>query len=248
MKSNSHKLLLWLYSENIQQPMVTQYDQLRLIVPDVTTAGLRSLVRNLVKQHLVQTDFVAQHTYIQLTRHGLDRLKGEFPALGWHDRAWSGQWSCLVFLQAPDSDPGFRYLRTLLLGEQAVQLGRGVYLSPEKFSDKVMTTCRELYVGAVAVFTISEWQFGDERSEVVHNFSLSAVAEAYSGISSEVNQLLQYKQNQKSSDDAFKQLFSSVFDRFYLTLLSDNGLTSHYFPTITPPVQLLLRLQRLLQN
>jgi DNA-binding transcriptional regulator PaaX len=246
MKANSLKLLLWLYSDNLQEPFVSDYNQLGVVLPELTAAGLRSLTRNLVTQQLVRTETVLQRTTIRITAYGVAELHQQFPALRQVVSPWQGNWSCLVFLKAPKTDQGFRYLRTVLLGEHALQLHRGVYLFPGSVPERVERMCRELYVGAVTVFTIGQWLFGDERSTVVDSFSLSDVVESYSGISKDINQLLSVKNTQKGSYQTLKNQISSVFDRLFICLTQDTGLAQYYFTQTVKPHQLLHSLHNLI--
>ncbi len=244
MKENAKKILLWLYSEDLRQPLVSSYDQLETVIPELSSAGMRSMVRYLASQQLVRTETVNNRTLVSLTRHGADRLKQEFPAFSYSPEQWQGRWSALVFLRAPHTDKGFRYLRTVLLEENALPVSRGTYVYPGEFPAKVLHLCQELYVGAVVIFSIAEWRFGDERSMMVDSFSLSAVAELYSGVSSETNRLLQVRNQQKGSYQTLKKDISSVFNRLFSALSQDTGLTQYYFRDVIKPSFLLEQLHQ----
>jgi hypothetical protein len=244
MKENARKILLWLYSEDLRQPFVSNYEQLELVIPELTRPGLRSMIRYLSGKQLVRTEMVNNRALVSITRHGTDQLKQLFPVFSYSADAWQGKWSALVFLRAPKTDAGFRYLRSVLLEETAVPVSRGVYLYPGEFPEKIVRVCRELYVGAVIIITIADWQFGDERSMIVDSFSLSAVAETYSGVSREANRLLQVRNVQKGSYQTLKKEIPSVFNRLFSIISQDTGLTHHYFRDTARPTEILTKLQQ----
>jgi DNA-binding transcriptional regulator PaaX len=244
MKENARKILLWLYSDDLRQPFVSNYEQLQAVIPELSSAGMRSMVRYLSTQQLVRTETVNNRTLVSITRHGADRLKQEFPAFSYSPEQWKGKWSALVFLHAPPTDKGFRYLRTVLLEENSLAISRGTYVYPGEFPAKIMHLCQELYVGAVVIFSIAEWRFGDERSMMVDSFSLSAVAEMYSGVSNETNRLLQVRNQQKGSYQTLKKEISSVFNRLFSALSQDTGLTQYYFRDGKKPTNILLQLHQ----
>lgn len=249
MKENTQKLLMWLHQPHETQAQETsknkqvssqrtiEYDQLRLLLLDLTPGGRRSLIHHLSRKHLIRSERLPRatgrypHTQLSLTPHGATALATQFPVFATDRENWAGEWSALIFLQAPSSDPHFRYLRALLLDHRAFQLRRGVYLHPGQFPAKIIDTCRDLYVGQVVITELAEWLFGDERSTINDHFMLSDLMSIYSGISSEINQLLTDKNQQKGLTDKFQRRIFSVFDRLFTALSQDVGLLGHYYPS-----------------
>lgn len=249
MKDNTKKLLTWLYrpqdKDAAQLATTIDYDQLRFLLPDMTPGGRRSLVHYLSQQHLIRAERLSHQTQLSLTSHGEQALAAQFPVFSRARYDWPGQWSALIFLQAPNSDRHFRYLRALLLNHHAFHLRRGVYLHPGEFPPKILNTCQELYVGHVVIVSWQQWQFGDERSLISHHYMLSDLSEVYSGISREINQLLSEKKQQKGLTHKFYRQIFSVFDRLFSILPQDAGLLTHYYPQSPHAAQLLTQLQAL---
>ena len=239
MKQNTQKLLTWLYSPLGEQSHSINYQQLELILPDMTAGGRRSLVHYLTQKLLIRTERINDQVYISLTPHGVDALVAQFPVFNQAWQQWQGEWSVLIFQSGPQGDPHFRYLRQLLLDNHAFSLSRGVYLYPREFPSQVMSVCKEMYVGSVIVVAASEWLFGDERSIVNHQYLLLDLVEIYSGISKEINQLLEVKNNQKRLTKKSRLQIYSVFDRLFNILGQDPGFLRYYYPD-TSDVQVML--------
>lgn len=230
MKINARKLLVWLYSSDSKNPLWSSYSELAQLLPDLTQAGLRSLVNLLAKGNKILVERVSGRARIGLTKGGYEELENLFPALSRKRSGWAGQWSCLLFLDAPASDKNFRYLRYLLIKEKAFQLSRGVYLYPDNFPERVLDVCRELYQLSVVVFGLKNWVLGEERKILVEKLQLLDLLENYSGVSNELDSMLgKIKDENELSEKDKKQLFS-VFTRLFSIVEIDEGFLEHYFP------------------
>ena len=95
---------------------------------------------------------------------------------------------------------------------------------------------------------LDQWLFADEKQVIDEIFALSALAEIYSGISSEVNQLPEALNLHNQSGHPTKAAVFLVFDRLLSALSQDPGLVVHYFPQVSPPYQLLNQLQSRYQS
>jgi len=264
MKQNTQKLLTWLYSPADRKPIdapadrkpidaptdrnprAIDYQQLALILPDMTPGGRRSLIYFLTQKHLICTNTLGGKTTISLTSHGTDALISQFPVFSKALREWQGEWSMLIFHKGPKGDPHFRYLRQLLLDQHAFSLSRGVYLYPGELPSQVSNLCKEMYVGAVTVAMVSQWIFGDERRAVSDHYILSDIAEIYSGISNEINQLLETQNEQKRLTKKVRLQIYSVFDRLFNVLSLDPGFLHYYYPQLPTAEQLLNQLHSVL--
>lgn len=222
------------------------YNQLKLLLPNLTPGGRRSLVHYLKQKHLLRSERLGVESQLSLTPHGRDAIEKLFPALSARRMRWQGEWSVLIFINGPKGDPNFRYLRQLLLEHHALSLRRGVYLCPGEFPSQIMNELKQLYVGAVQVLTIDQWRFGDEQSLVEQHYKLSDVIEISSGISKEIEELLKRKKEQKGLTNKTKQQIFSVFDRLFDLLCQDPGLTHYYYPENDSSYQLLQKLQQLM--
>lgn len=239
MKLNTQKLLVWLYAPEVEKRRLIDYQELKLLLPDMTNGGRRSLIHYLTQKLLVRTERMRELTYISLTSHGINALVAQFPAFDVARQQWQGEWSVLVFRSGPKGDPHFRYLRQLLLDNHALSLSRGVYLYPGELSSRVIDVCKKMYVGAVIVFTTHQWTFGDERRIINQHYLLSDLVEIYSGVSKEINQLLELKSNQKRLTKKSRLEIYSVFNRFFNVLNTDPGFLHYYYPQ-TPSALMLL--------
>lgn len=244
MKSNTQKLLLWLYGPASEAVRVVGVSQLRLILPDLKPSGFRSLLNHLERQSLIFRDASGGQNQYGLTSHGMTALEAQFPVLNWSDDRRLGTWSLITFIEAPASDKQFRYLRQFLLDQGCGQLSRGNYLFPGQLSVPMTATLNQLYIGKVLVTGIERWIFGDERLVVNRVFNLADLRNGYSGISKEVDQLLSSLNRQKSIEDKDKLAICMVFDRLADLLRHDLGLLQRYFPDVKSGSELLFRLQR----
>jgi DNA-binding transcriptional regulator PaaX len=248
MKENTKRILSWLYFPKNDLPFFADYHDFRLILPNLTPGGLRSVIHYLVSQDYIATQKLGLTTQLSLTSHGREALSRELRVFSSQLDNWNGNWCALVFLQAPKADPQFRYLRALLLEHHALGLRRGVYLFPGSFPSKITNVCQELYVGKIAIFQLSSWIFGDERSMVNQHLQLSDVANLYSGISKEIDGLLSKFDPQKGLTSALQRQIFSVFSRLFNILEQDSGLTQYYFSSSPRGTKLLAQLQSLARN
>lgn len=242
MKLNTQKLLTWLYLPENEQRRLTTYEELELLLPEMTGGGRRSLVHYLTQKLLIRTERIGDQTRISLTPHGIDALIAQFPAFNETLQQWQGEWSVLIFRGGPKGDPHFRYLRQLLLDNHAFSLSRGVYLYPGEFPSQVINVCKEMYVGAVVIVSTHQWMFGDERRIIDQHYLLSDLSEVYSGISKEINQLLELKNNQKRLTKKARLQIYSVFSRLFNVLSTDPGFLHHYYPHVPTVLTLLKQL------
>ena len=242
MKLNTQKLLTWLYSPENEQRRLATYEELELLLPNMTSGGRRSLVHYLTQKLLVRTERIGDQTYINPTSHGIDALVAQFPALNGVYQQWQGQWSILIFRSGPKGDPHFRYLRQLLLDNHAFNLSRGVYLYPGELPSQIVNVCKKMYVGSVVVVSTQQWLFGDERSIINQHYLLSDLVEVYSGISKEINQLLELKNNKKRLTKKARLQVYSVFDRLFNVLGTDPGFLHYYYPNVSTALVLLSQL------
>lgn len=248
MKQNTQKLLVWFYAPEGQPRRELDYQQLKYVLPEMSPGGRRSLIHFLTKKLLVRTQRFNNHTTITITSHGVDALVSQFPVFSKEMQSWQGEWSMLIFLKGPKGDPHFRYLRQLLLDQHAFSLSRGVYLYPGELPSQVSNLCREMYVGAVSVVKVNEWTFGDERGAVDEHYMLSDIAEILSGISSEINQLLEVKKEQKRLAKKLSLQIYSVFDRLFNVLSTDPGFLHYYYPQLPTTIKLLDQLHLMFES
>lgn len=246
MKANTQRLLTWLYFTDEAVPVTASYQQIEQVLPAMSAGGRRSLIHYLTKKLLIRTERIAGQSLISLTSHGQSALEAYFPALDRQRQQWQGEWSVVIFKSGPKGDPHFRYLRQLLLDNHAFNVSRGVYLYPGTLPPQVIDDCQKIYIGAVLILSSQKWIFGDEQTTVNDNYSLLDLVEVYSGISTEINQLLTMKSNQKGLIEKSTQKIYSVFDRFFNILANDPGFLHHYYPHVPTAPQLLQQLHLVL--
>jgi len=246
VKKNTQKILLALYSNSQEPPVVTPVDRLAVVVPDLSPSGFRSLIMFLETKQLIYRQRVLSTVSVGITEEGRRVLTALFPALQTRWRQWQGNWMVLVFLKAPHSDPHFRYLRKLLLSEQSIVFTRGVYLAPDSFSPRIIHECQSLYSKSVSLFSVEKWLMGLDRPQVISYYDLTAKIESYSGISKEIDQLLIKHTYKKGLNNQLKNNISSLFDRLVDSLREDPGFSRFYFPGTPEVNKIISGLQQLL--
>lgn len=199
-----------------------KYDEIQTILGDISESGLRSLMFIALQKGWLRRQGGYFTPGVSLTRLGAAQLKPQFPALF----PPTEDWSVLIFLQSNANDPSFRYLRKQLVGIHNLQISRGAYVMRGKLPNTLMTLLQSSYQQNVLVLHIDNCEFGDIWVLADQKFSLSDIVKIYSGISTEVDDLLKVKQQNSSLTQPAKQQLSSVFDRYYQNLLSDPGFYS----------------------
>ncbi len=245
MKKNSVTLALFLYPTKESQDRFLKQSSVYALVPSLTRGGKRSLLYHLEQEAVLFSERVSGDIQYSLTEKGQRQLIELFPALDSKWDTYAGTWQCIVFQQAPKSDPQFRYLRSQLVREHAIGLSRGVYCSPDSFSTNLIQMCQKLYQDCVSIFSVASWDFGFERSSITRNFSLADLATSYSSVSTEVESLLASVDQKRRPNDQEKKQFFSVYNRFRDILSEDVGITTYYYPQVPSGLQLLAQLQEL---
>lgn len=244
LKPNSKKLLMWLYPAGGIARRRVAYSQIEVLLSDLTEAGRHSLIRVLHDKQLLFSDDLEGQLHLTISSHGQAELEANFPALKMKQDDWKGDWSMILFLQSPQSDKNFRYLRSLLLNNHCFALKRGVYLRAGELPDSILKTLRGTYTKAAAVVRFNQWEFGEERIIIGQQTNLQDTIDIYSGISIEVNKLLNNFVQFNSMNIQRKNAFNSIFDRLYAALEIDLGLIPKFFEDITDGVDLLHQLQQ----
>ena len=223
-----------------------EYPVLACLVPEISAAGLRSLVAQLKDKALLSVErWQGKRVQVRITQPGQEAVNSVFPALS-EFAEWQGEWLAIQFLSAPTQDANFRYLRLHLLQHRAVAVSRGFYLLPGKLSSETATICRELYRENLLISSLGKvWQ-GDILSVINKQHALSDVFQNYSGISREIQGMLRKKQPFLELNDRQKESISTVYARFFTALLNDPGLTAFYYPGCPQPRLLLGEIQELL--
>lgn len=246
MKENSKKILLFLYpSEN--ESVWWNLDELHDLLPHLSLAGLQSALFLLDKKDLLRIDKTQVKWRYSLSSYGQSYLEELFPALCDSNEKWQGDWSLIIFLEAPKSDKNFRYLRSYLTQNKAIALTRAVYLYPGLLSAKVLADLQNSYKNAVLVMKISKWLFGDDFKVIGQKAQLNDLFELYSSISKELDRLISIKSNQKEFTQQEKINFFSVLSRFLSVLEIDPALLRLYFPQVESARKLLYKFQTCLR-
>ena len=245
MKNTTKKLLTWLYSPHVHAPLLVKTEDVAWLLPELSPAGLRSLLTHLVAQDLIFREEHQQEMCYRISQSGVTALSQAFPAFSPSWQYWQGGWSCLVFLSSPKSDPQFRYLRTVLIKEKARALSRGVFIYPGSFTSEVLDICHQLYRSHVAIFGFSQWVMGDERSLAISLFALDDIKSIYSGISKEIKSLLTQIDDKKGLTHQQKSEVRGMFERLLPAIEQDPGFLQRYFPGEKTALDILASLQQL---
>lgn len=246
MKENSRKILLFLYpTEN--EPVWFNFKELHGLVPNLSHAGLQSALFLLDKKDLLRIDRTQAEWQYSLSSYGKSYLEDLFPALCDSNEKWQGDWSLVIFLEAPSTDRNFRFLRSYLTQNKAIALTRAVYLYPGLINNKIQADLQRSYKNAVLVFKISKWLFGDDFKIIGQKAQLNDLFELYSSISKELDRLISIKSNEKEFTQQEKISFFSALSRFLGVLDTDPALLNLYFPQVESARKLLAKLQTCLR-
>ncbi len=246
LKQNSLKLLLCIYAAQHTAETGLSLPQLRELVPDITDTGSRSLIILMEKKKLIYRKRIFKVTSYHLTDLGVKALKDAFPSLNDSWAEWKGEWMAVSFLKAPTSDKQFRFLRTAVLADGALPLGRGLYVKANGFSKQVLHELEHSYQAAVTVFWIKEWLQGFDKPVIYTYYDLNDISGVLSGISSNIDRLLSIYSIEKRLNKKEKNEFIFDVDRFCQCLRESPGFLYYYFPELPGLNQMLVKIGRLL--
>jgi hypothetical protein len=97
------------------------------------------------------------------------------------------------------------------------------------------------------VYQLGECIVGDEQITIGQKIGLSDSLRVYSGISKELDQLIEIIGSTKKLSDQQKMDFYSIYNRFVTFLTEDSGLIQHYFLKYRTTI-IHSKLQKLIQN
>jgi len=230
MKKSSQKLLFYLGKLNQEDKnRELSYSCLPYILPELSEAGIRSLVYLMDKNFWLEMFGYHRSRGLRITASGNRQLQAVFPAVFVSSLTRSVEWHCMVFISPPKSDRAFRNLRRLIINDGAQALSRGVYLKPGAFSLELMGACDEFYRQSVSIFTINQWLFGFDSQNQLRKIGLSNNTDILSGISKEIKQLLSNIDDDNKLHYQQKKQISSILDRFYELALVNGKLDSALF-------------------
>lgn len=230
MKLTTQKLLLSLYSQS-DQLVQFPYQLIELILPDLTPGGQRSLLHLLNKQGHLHKETVSDQITLTISDQGRKALQQQFPALKQLSGTRQGQWQLILFLLPPARDKNFRYLRNLVLAAHGLPVTRGVYAFPLELPAEIKHILDHLYKENVLIVAAeSQLGFGSLRKIIVEYYRLPDLVSAYSGVSSEIKQLLRQFESVERLTDGQKSLPAMVLDRISQNATQDPGITETYYP------------------
>jgi len=242
MKQSTLKLLVWLYHH--PQPLAVKR-QLPKIMTALKPSGLKSLLFTAKRNFLINQEWIDGVETVLLSSHGVEAVESLFPSLTQKDGTDSHE-QLLVFLSAPSRDQGFRYLRSQLNKHKAICLTRGVFYFPYEMPLELNVLLKQLYVGSAIVWEIGQWKFGDKHSVIGQKTDAASMNSLYSGISTELDRLIEKIESNKIAKDQTNTEISSLFDRFFGVLQTDNSHSTASIREARSGKDILLRLQNLL--
>lgn len=246
LKQNSLKLLLCIYATQHAAEVGLSLPQLRELMPGITDTGCRSLVILIEKKKLIYRKRIFKVTSYHLTDLGLKALKDAFPSLNDSWAQWKGEWMAVSFLKAPASDKQFRFLRTAVLADGALPLGRGLYVKANGFTKQVLHEFEHSYQASVTVFWVKEWLQGFDKPVIYSYYDLNDISGVISGISNNIERLLSIYSTEKKLNKKEKNEFIFDVDRFCQCLRECPGFLYYYFPELPGLNGLLVKIGRLL--
>ncbi len=228
-KNTTIKLLLFLSDQHWRR---VDSRTLKLLWPKLSLGGRRSLINYGLQKGWWQRQLLENRRHLAITQMGRELLSSYLPVFDEKAGSWQGQWSLLLFLRPPKFDRQFRYLRQLLISNRAQAVSRGVYLLPSFLLERVFYDIKNNYQSHIFVWRLADCLIGDQKQFVFNNYSLLDLYESYSGISKEIERMLNKKKNFYDASDQQKKYFFSVFDRLINLLFNDAGILSFYFPKL----------------
>lgn len=246
MKQTTQRLLLSLYSQT-DQVVQFPYALSELLLLELTPGGRRSLLYLLENQGLIYKESLAGQLTLTISQEGREAIEAVFPSLQIQNDSWQGGWIMLSFLTAPDRDKNFRYLRKALVQANALPISRGAYAFPNKLPEALAWEIGNLYTGNVLVSEISSEQAGGTlRSKIIEHYHLPDLISAYSGISTEIQQLLKQNRNLERLTDKQKSSIAAVLTRIVELGAQDLGIIRYYYPNSINLKKLIEMFQQLL--
>ena len=243
MKENSKKLLLLLYPSDDQVAWFNS-QEISWLFPDLSQAGFQSLIFLLAKNEYLNVTKKQNKSVISLSSYGQSYLEAQFPVLKGNIEQKQGKAKLVVFLTAPSSDKNFRYLRQLLLKNQAIALTRAVFYLRSELTSTFKEELNISYKNSVIVIEAAEWLMGDEFKVIGQRINLQDNSDLYSGISNEAEQLTSILISEKGLTKQQKKQFIMVFTRFNSFLHQTNPI----FFLFSPQVKSLSKIINLLQK
>lgn len=231
MKANTKQLLLAITRFDHKIEPLSASLLKKIVAPDLTESGWRSLLawcqqKGWIKLH--------QSGRSKLTVYALPQaqtiLATVFPAFSSQWVAWRGDWSALIFLEAPSSDKGFRYLRRFCVEKQLMPMTRGVYLGPSWWLEKEFVSIAKLYKTATQLVQIKEFVSGPLNERIQQHYDVIGLSDIYSGISNQINDLLNKKDTQKTLKKQAISQISAILLQWSDVLALDLGVVRYYVP------------------
>lgn len=220
LKKNSRIALLALTHQGVIRQGVTE-EFFRGLMANLSDSGFQSLRHQLTTKGALWYERRPLGRYVGATERGWQELKDIFPAL---QPRTADSWHLLAFTQAPKADPQFRNLAEQLRKERWLRLSRGVYTHAFAPSAQLMVLLDTFYSNHVVLSTVAEWKFGFGRATIVRHYGLEALADLYSGISTEAQRLLTSTNQRNSLTYRNIHSITSVITRFEAALKDDAGL------------------------
>lgn len=248
MKKTTRKLLLCLSSSTRDNSQIPS-DAMAMICPELSYSGQISLIRLLQERGwILSLQHPDKRSTLSLTTLGRAALEREFPVLSTAKHDESKVWTAILFCQSSKQDPQFRNLRRTVLEAGAVSVSRGMYLFAGSLPPRVEEVVVKLYKQQVSVFVISQWLFGKDPGNLFSDSGLTQVISAYSGVSKELDELLNIYDSEKSLNNKRMKQISTLIDRTLAALLEDSPLVRRFFPDSITIHSLVPKIQHLLQT
>lgn len=243
IKENTKRTLVWLFPADEAERWLSK-TRISLVVPQLSPSGLRSLVYGLEKNQLILSRYESGQQVYGLTTIGKSLIETEIAGLKVSTLAVQNS-SVLVFMQPPNSDRNFRYLRQFLIAHRWTAVTRGVFVFSGQPTESTLEIVQRLYAQAVLIFSVSDWLWGDLRLVIGHGSNISQAGDIYSGISRELDGLIGDVIGEKELDYPTKIKIVSIFDRLYSALKFDFNQVITPKQTSLTGIGLLGRLQLL---
>ena len=227
LKTNSKKILTWLYSDT-EKIAFLKRKNVNLIVDNLSKEGLRSLLYHLTRQGLIEEQLLGGEIGYYITRRGKRVIEEEMRVLSPKWGQWDGSWLLITIIESSREGQDIQKLRRVLRESGALAFNRGMYLWPGCFGDELRNEVLSDYVEFVWVWEIKDLPDENTNKKITEKMAIKACIENYSAVSSEIDNLLDKNQPKKRlTESAIVQKFR-IYDRLFFVGVEDGGLVSFF--------------------
>lgn len=234
MKINSRKFLI-LSCALSGKPI--EYRHLEYLWPDLSPGGRRSLIALLQQQRLISVRYEGKKALFFLSSIGISLVDEMYFTESLQES--SQGFIVMIYPDMSLSDPKLVKLRALLKA-QLSEVSPKVYFSRLPLTEELLSQMRRHYFSCGVVVSLREWLLGEPISFENYYLHRKISDDSLSGVSREVEQLIDEKILFSDANHQSNMRIFSLFDRI-MTIFDSNAELKQYSIYNTSPATELLR-------